>query len=46
MVKRIEKKALDYCVRNNQRYTKPRKLVLNVLANSKKPIGQLPEKQA
>lgn len=38
MVKRIEKKALDYCVRNNQRYTKPRKLVLNVLANSKKPI--------
>lgn len=38
MLKKIEKKAFDYCSRNKQRYTEPRKQVLSVIARSKKPI--------
>ena len=38
MTKTIEKKAIDFCNKNKHRYTKPRKNVLRVIANSEKPL--------
>ena len=34
----LEKKALDFCVKNNHRYTKPREIVFRIIASSTKPI--------
>ena len=38
MNSKLEKKALDYCIKNKQRYTEPRKKVLKIIASSKKPL--------
>ena len=38
MLKRIEKKALDFCIKNKLRYTKPRENVLKIIALSDKPL--------
>ena len=34
----LEKKALNYCINNKLRYTKPREFVLKIIASSKKPL--------
>ena len=34
----IEKRALDFCIKNKHRYTKPREKVLKIIASSKKPL--------
>ncbi len=34
----LEKKAKQFCLKNNLQLTNPRKLVLNIIVNSKKPI--------
>ena len=34
----LEKKALDFCIENKHRYTKPRESVLRIIASSNKPI--------
>ena len=34
----LEKKALDFCIKNKHRYTKPRESVLKIIASSTKPI--------
>ena len=34
----FEKKALNFCIKNNHRYTKPRESVLKIIASSNKPI--------
>ena len=38
MLNNIEKKALDFCIKNKLRYTKPRENVLKIIASSKKPL--------
>ena len=38
MLKKIEKKALDFCIKNKLRYTKPRENVLKIIAMSNKPL--------
>lgn len=34
----LEKKALDFCNQHKHRYTKPRQIVLRIIASSKKPL--------
>ena len=34
----IVKKALDFCIKNKHRFTKPREIVLQIIASSKKPL--------
>ena len=34
----LEKKAIQFCLKNKHQLTTPRKLVLNIIVNSKKPI--------
>ena len=34
----LEKRALDFCIKNKYRYTKPRESVLKIIASTKKPI--------
>tara|TARA_X000000950_G_scaffold270822_1_gene351108 strand:+ start:4571 stop:4999 length:429 start_codon:yes stop_codon:yes gene_type:complete len=34
----IVKKALDFCIKNKQRFTKPREMVLRIIASSQKPL--------
>ncbi|MBC10610.1 MAG: transcriptional repressor [Rickettsiales bacterium] len=34
----IEKKAFDFCIKNKHRYTEPRKKVLQIIAESPKPL--------
>ena len=38
MNKTFEKRALQFCIKNKHRFTLPRKNVLQIIANSKKPI--------
>ena len=38
MLKRIQKKAWDFCLKNKHRYTKPRENVLKIIAMSNKPL--------
>ena len=38
MNKTFEKRALEFCIKNKHRFTLPRKNVLQIIANSKKPI--------
>ena len=38
MTKIIEKKAIDFCIKNKHRFTIPRKNVLQVIAYSEKPL--------
>lgn len=38
MLNKIEKRAFHYCTKNKQRYTEPRRQVLNIIAKSKNPI--------
>lgn len=38
MLKKIQKKALDFCLKNKHRYTKPRENVLKIIAMSNKPL--------
>ena len=34
----LEKKALNFCIKNKLRYTKPRESVLKIISSSNKPI--------
>ena len=38
-IKSLLKKAQDYCDQNQHRFTDPRRLVLEILANNEKPMG-------
>ena len=38
MTLNIEKKALNFCIKNKHRFTKPREVVLQIIASSKKPL--------
>ena len=38
MLEKIQKKALDFCLKNKHRYTKPRENVLKIIAMSNKPL--------
>ena len=38
MIKNIEDRATEFCVKGNHRYTVPRKEVLKIIASQKKPI--------
>ena len=38
MISNLEKKALNFCTKHKHRYTKPRQIVLRIIASSKKPL--------
>ena len=38
MPKNLDKKAVEFCLENQHRFTKPRQQVLSTILKSKKPI--------